>query len=472
MNAEVAVYVQSKYAKPAYTIESYNVRAWPGLEMICHALRQAGIEVDYCSSATAGRYKVVLVSITSGCDWYSFVGERLAWPKTLRPTVIAGGAGLLNVRPFLRWCDTFCLGRSEEYVVPVVRAALAGERHEHLSVIHAADFDVNRTYTIDAGTALYPHAVPLANGKTWRESAYGCQRKCLFCAYTWHRRHVGGLQNEAGAGDVLWGGSAEKTIFELDLDHPETWGLPKLRIVGLDGFSERLRRIVNKPITRDMLRGFFAGLGRAEVKPNHMKIYNIVGLPTETEADWFEFLEDLTAADKDLAKVPEQWGIELHSTPFRPMPATPCACWPMRPVNYRGRIVKVLRQGKHGQYTGIFYRGNRFWAAESRGTESLPTVILDSLVLRGVEDDSETIARIATSAKFRGASMAHRTAMLERHVDVVRLFGAYTWDTLPTRYLAAYTPADKLKNMDAVARTRAGKSWPNAPSIVRTEKPS
>ena len=85
-NAQVAVYVQSKYAKPAYTVESYNVRAWPGLEMICHALRHAGIEVDYCSSATAGRYKVVLVSITSGCDWYPFIAERLTWPKTSRPT--------------------------------------------------------------------------------------------------------------------------------------------------------------------------------------------------------------------------------------------------------------------------------------------------------------------------------------------------------------------------------------------------
>ena len=53
--------------------------------------------------------------------------------------------------------------------------------------------------------------------------------------------------------------------------------------------------------------------------------------------------------------------------------------------------------------------------------------------------------------------MAHRTAILERHVDVARLFGAYTWDTLPTRYLTAYTPADKLKGLDAVACQRAGK---------------
>jgi hypothetical protein len=131
--------------------------------------------------------------------------------------------------------------------------------------------------------------------------------------------------------------------------------LPKLRIVGLDGFSERLRRMAGKPITRDMLRGFFRGLATAKVAPNHMKVYNIVGYPTETEADWFEFVEDLAAADEGWTKIDPQWGIEVHSTPFRPMPATPCACWPMSHVNYRGRIVKVLSRGRHREYKGIFY---------------------------------------------------------------------------------------------------------------------
>ena len=55
--------------------------------------------------------------------------------------------------------------------------------------------------------------------------------------------------------------------------------------------------------------------------------------------------------------------------------------------------------------------------------------------------------------------MAHKAAMLDRHVDVARLFGAHTWDTLPTRYLTSYTATDKLKGMDSVARERAGKPW-------------
>ena len=62
MEGKVAVYVQGRYAKPAYKVESYDTRAWPGLELVCHALRQAGIEVGYCSAATVDRYRVVLVS--------------------------------------------------------------------------------------------------------------------------------------------------------------------------------------------------------------------------------------------------------------------------------------------------------------------------------------------------------------------------------------------------------------------------
>ena len=52
MRPQTAVYVQSRYAKPAYKAESYDTRAWPGLELVCHTLRAAGIEVDYCSPAT------------------------------------------------------------------------------------------------------------------------------------------------------------------------------------------------------------------------------------------------------------------------------------------------------------------------------------------------------------------------------------------------------------------------------------
>jgi hypothetical protein len=65
--------------------------------------------------------------------------------------------------------------------------------------------------------------------------------------------------------------------------------------------------------------------------------------------------------------------------------------------------------------------------------------------------------------------MAHKTAILERHVEVARLFAGYTWETLPTRYLASYIPNDKLRAIDAGARKRAGPAWPTEPCAVAAE---
>lgn len=46
--------------------------------------------------------------------------------------------------------------------------------------------------------------------------------------------------------------------------------------------------------------------------------------------------------------------------------------------------------------------------------------------------------------------------MLERYLDVARLFRGYTWADLPTRYLRSYTASEKLKRADEAARRRTG----------------
>jgi len=55
--------------------------------------------------------------------------------------------------------------------------------------------------------------------------------------------------------------------------------------------------------------------------------------------------------------------------------------------------------------------------------------------------------------------------MLERYLDVARLFRGYTWADLPTRYLRSYTNPEKVKRADQAARRRtAGVPWgPAAP---------
>lgn len=458
---QVAVYVQKRYAKPAYAIESYNARAWPGLEMIIDAVRRGGIDVVHCGADTVSKYKVVLVSITSACDWFPFVKERLKWPKTAKPVVIVAGAGVANIRPFLRWADIFYFGRAEQDIASLVRATLIGERFDSPHVAYSADFKPEKRYEFNKGQVPYPHTVTLSNGKKWGELSYGCQRKCLFCGYTWHRNHVGGLQNEAGAGDVLWASSGEKTMFELDLADADTWGFPRLRILGLDGFSERLRRMVNKPITSDMLTKVISALGRAKAKPNRLKFYNIVGYPTETTDDWRELKEDIRRGDSVFETgIHPSWGLEIHCTPFRAMPGTPLALWPMAYENFRGKIANVLADGDCKHHKSVFLIGKRCWVCESTGTESLGSVMPDVLALRGTEDDSELVARLSSFTKFWSGPLAFKIAVIEKHFDIPRLMGTLTWDTLPTRYLIPDTQIPLFDRLDRVARKRAGRPFP------------
>ncbi len=103
---KIAIYVQSGYAKQTYSNENYNVRAFPGIEMIAHVLRKSEYEVEYCSASTVQDYKIILISITSACDWWSFIAERMTWRQG-DYTVIIGGAGVLNVRLFLQYADIF-----------------------------------------------------------------------------------------------------------------------------------------------------------------------------------------------------------------------------------------------------------------------------------------------------------------------------------------------------------------------------
>lgn len=127
----------------------------------------------------------------------------------------------------------------------------------------------------------------------------------------------------------------------------------------------------------------------------------------------------------------------------------------MSGASCRGRVCRILR-GRREHAGNLFYEGLKLWPVESLGTESLATHILDALALRGVEDGAEAAARFACPRRFWTTSVARRVAMLERHLDVARLFRSYTWTDLPTRYLRSYTAPEKIKRADKGARRRTG----------------
>lgn len=78
------------------------------------------------------------------------------------------------------------------------------------------------------------------------------------------------------------------------------------------------------------------------------------------------------------------------------------------------------------------------------GTDSLPTVILSAIVWRGTEKDAENVRKIACAKKFWTSNSTVKQATLEKYFDVKNLFGEFTPEKLPTRYLKSYAKVEKM----------------------------
>lgn len=434
---KIGVYVLTKYAKQTYSKECYNVRLNAGMAVVCDILKRAGYtNIEYCSVVNAHKFDMIMYSVTSDCDWWEFVAERIQWEKG-NYKVVVGGQGVLNPRPFLDIVDYFVLGRAEGIQDKLAESILCKEDFESENVICSKTFSTDKIYKINQSTEIYPHDILLDNGQIYHEDVIGCNHKCLFCGYTWHRKQA---VQEAFNYSGLWNGGADRERAMIDMHNGIDVDLVKLRTTAIDGLSERLRFAVNKKITRDMLREFLERLAKCE-KPHQVKFYNIIGYPTETEEDWFEFLEDIKMVDSCFQKQEKQTSILLHSTPFRAMPATPLACKPMQYKNFRHAIADTLGKGYKGN---IFYQGNAMWAVESMSTESLPTVIQSAIIWRGTENDTSNIIKVAQSSKFKSASAAVKQKTLEKYFDVGNLFGEFTPETLPTRNIRTYARVEKM----------------------------
>lgn len=439
---KICAYVQESYAKREYSKECLDTRQFVGLRVVVDCLERAGYQVDWAGIATVHQYDIVLVSLTADCDWWTYISERLRWrPGNYK--VLVGGAGVLHVTPFLPWFYAVMWGRGENLIVPLVQGIESGNRYLHESIGYSDTFDENGIYRIAQADAQYEHKIRLSENRNFQEGAIGCPHKCLFCGYTWQRKFISPHKYYAMS-ESLFGGMEDKERAILDLNKdPGSIDWAHLRNTSIDGFSERLRRMVNKPITREILLNFLSEMIRYEGKPHQIKLFNICGYPTETEADWWELLDTLREADGKAPARPDgkQWAIVLHNTPFRAMPTTPMACAPMSKRNYRGEIGRVLGAGLKGN---LIYQGQSLWAVESMATDSLPTVMLSALAHRGGRSDTENIAKLCANRKFWRASSAVKEATLEKYFPMDALFGEYTPETLPSRYLRTYCEVERM----------------------------
>lgn len=165
---KICAYVQERYAKANYKRECMDTRQFVGLRVIIDCLERAGCEVEYAGIASVHRYDLVLVSLTSDCDWWSFLSERTRWQAGGYKVVI-GGAGLLHITPFLPFGDYFMFGRGEELIVPLVKAIEQDGGWEHESVACRETFRPDHVYRLAQVDRPYPHRLRLSETRDFQE---------------------------------------------------------------------------------------------------------------------------------------------------------------------------------------------------------------------------------------------------------------------------------------------------------------
>jgi hypothetical protein len=407
-----------------------------GAHMVLDAARRGGIEIGFCTPDSASGFDIVLVSLTSNYDVLAFAHSvmRLQGWKSRKFKVLAGGFGMQNPYPIQEHIDFAWFGRCENEIVWLLS--------NRCDVDHPSLMDMRkfRICKINQAT-IYPHTFSLSTKvhgeEFFQEKMMGCPNKCFYCHFSWARRHI----KTGNHYDVsMYGSSQEIDMFNVDAYDPTKGKIT----VGLDGYSERLRKIMNRKNSNQDFINFVEGVSqKTEVKGKavFLKLYNIIGQESEADTDYKEFCDLLPGLRLKKRIV----GI-VHSTPLHPSPCTPVA---YSAVNidadarkYTGKpiIDKPLINFFHSPYQ------ESSWG------------LIESLVVeRGQASTHGIFIDVVFNKKLKTLKSKQKIAAISRKHDIEPLIRAYGVDEqLPTWFLEGYTPQDSIRRMRRVMLKRVG----------------
>ena len=234
------------------------------------------------------------------------------------PLIFSGGPVITtNPRPYEAFFDFMLIGDGEESFRKILDILKNNSRSEALELIK----DVEGVYiaggetekaTVPLQDVIY---TPILSDKSYFkdtfiiEVARGCMNRCAFCTASY--TNLPFRCNEY-----------EKIIEAIELGLKYTnkialLGGQKHSTIAIEAASERLRRFINKNLKEEQILNAVKVARENGLKG--LKIYSMIGIPTETQEDIEEFIR----LGKRIKEENKGFNIEFSFSSFVPKPHTP-----------------------------------------------------------------------------------------------------------------------------------------------------